>query len=208
MKFSEIHLNFSEFIYVSVKFSGISLKLLWSNFFHWISLKHNWNFTKIHHNFSSHWNFIQNFNEISVNFSEIALTIFSRVGLIINYEKSDLVPAQVFTFKGMEFLTHIKIVKVPQTGQMKILDSVRKFSQKTSVSARDFLSLLGQLNAAADLVMLGRIHLGPLQMSLHNQWKPQKFPVCHRRSVWQRKFCNISNGGFRKIVITRGFPWR
>ena len=102
------------------------------------------------------------------------------LGLIINYEKSDLVPAQVFTFIGMEFLTHINIVRVPQTRQMKILDSVRMFSQKTSVSARDFLSLLGQLNAAADFVMLGRFHLRPLQMSLHNQWKPQKFPLCHQ----------------------------
>ena len=54
------------------------------------------------------------------------------------------------------------------------------FLQKTSVSARDFLSLLGQLNAAADFVMLGRLHLRPLQMSLHNQWQPQKFPLCHQ----------------------------
>ena len=54
------------------------------------------------------------------------------------------------------------------------------FSQKTSVSARDFLSLLGQLNAAADLVILGRLHLRPLQMSLHNQWQPQKLPLCHQ----------------------------
>ena len=28
--------------------------------------------------------------------------------------------------------------------------------------------------------MLGRLHLRPLQMSLHNQWKPQKFPLCHQ----------------------------
>ena len=54
------------------------------------------------------------------------------------------------------------------------------FSQKTSVSARDFLSLLGQLNAAADLVMLGRLHLRPLQISLHNQWKPQNLPYSHQ----------------------------
>ena len=54
------------------------------------------------------------------------------------------------------------------------------FSQKTSVSARDFLSLFGQLNAAADLVMLGRLHLWPLQMFLRNQWKPQKLPYCHQ----------------------------
>ena len=63
---------------------------------------------------------------------------------------------------------------------MKILDSVRTFLQKTSVSARDFLSLLGQLNAAADFVMLGWLHLRPLQMSLHNQWQPQKFLLCHQ----------------------------
>ena len=56
----------------------------------------------------------------------------------------------------------------------------RMFSQKTSVSARDFLSLLGQLNAAADLVMLGRLHLRPLQVSLRNQWRPQNLPYSHQ----------------------------
>ena len=105
---------------------------------------------------------------------QFILSLINSLGLIINYEKSDLVPAKVFTFIGMEFLTHINIVRVPQARQMKILETVRMFSQKTSVSARDFLSLLGQLNAAANLVMLGRLHLRPLQMSLHNQWKPQK----------------------------------
>ena len=111
---------------------------------------------------------------------QFILSLINSLGLIINYEKSDLVPAQVFTFIWMEFRTHINIVRVPQTRQMKILETVRMFSQKTSVSARDFLSLLGQLNSAADLVMLGRLHLRPLQMSLHNQWKPQKLPLCHQ----------------------------
>ena len=46
--------------------------------------------------------------------------------------------------------------------------------------ARDFLSLLGQLNAAADLVMLGGLHLRPLQISLRNQWKPQNLPYSHQ----------------------------
>ena len=44
-------------------------------------------------------------------------------------------------------------------------------------------SLLGQLNATADFVMLGRLHLRPLQMSLHNQWQPQKFPLCHQIGI-------------------------
>ena len=111
---------------------------------------------------------------------QFILSLINSLGLIINYEKSDLVPAQVFTFIGMEFLTHINIVRVPQARQMKILESVRIFLQKTSVSARDFLSLLGQLNAAADFVMLGRLHLRPLQISLHKLWQPQKFPLDHQ----------------------------
>ena len=116
----------------------------------------------------------------TVGTQTIHLSLINSLGLIINYEKSDLVPAQVFTFIGMEFLTHINIVRVPQARRMKILETVRMVSKKTSVSARDFLSLLGQLSAAADLVMLGRLHLRPLQMSLHNQWKPQELPLCHQ----------------------------
>ena len=111
---------------------------------------------------------------------QFILSLINSLGLIINYEKSDLVPAQVFTFIGMEFLTHINIVRVPQVRQMKILESVKIFLQKTSVSARDFLSLLGQLNAAADFVMLGRLHLRSLQISLHKLWQPQKFPLDHQ----------------------------
>ena len=111
---------------------------------------------------------------------QFILSLINSLGLIINYEKSDLVPAQVFTFIGMEFLTHTNIVRVPQSRQMKILETVRMFSQKTSVSARDFLSLLGQLNAAADFVMLGRLHLRPLQISLRNQWRPQNLQYSHQ----------------------------
>ena len=111
--------------------------------------------------------------------------------------ETDLVPAQVFTFIGMEFLTQTNIVRVPQDRVLKILETVRQFSQKYSVSARDFLSLLGQLGAAADFVMLGRLHLRPLQMSLLNQWRPHKFPLNHQIDVtteilhhlkwWQRE---------------------
>ena len=111
------------------------------------------------------------------------LSLINSLGLIINYEKSYLVPAQVFTFIGMEFLTHSNIVRVPQSRVLKLLETVNLFSQKTSVSARVFLSLLGQLNAAADFVVLGRLHLRPLQMSLLSQWRPQKFPLNHQVGI-------------------------
>ena len=108
------------------------------------------------------------------------IQIITSLGLIINQEKSDLIPTQMFTFIGMEFLTHMNIVRVPQAGVQILLETVKKFSQKTYVSAREFLSLLGQLNAAADFVMLGRLHLRPLQMSLLAQWRPQTLPLQHQ----------------------------
>ena len=78
------------------------------------------------------------------------IQLITSLGLIINQEKSDLIPTQMFTFIGMEFLTHMNIVRVPQARVQILLETVKKFSQKTYVSAREFLSLLGQLNAAAD----------------------------------------------------------
>ena len=108
------------------------------------------------------------------------LSLINSLGLIINYEKSDLVPAQVFTFIGMEFLTQTNIVRVPHPRVLKILEAVKLFSQKSTVSARDFLSLLGQLGAAADFVMLGLLRLRPLQMALLSQWRPHLLPLDHR----------------------------
>ena len=108
------------------------------------------------------------------------IQLITSLGLIINQEKSDLIPTQMFTFIGMEFLTRMNIVRVPQARVQILLETVEKFSQKTYVSAREFLSLLGQLNAAADFVLLGRLHLRPLQMSLLAQWRPQTLPLQHQ----------------------------
>ena len=52
---------------------------------------------------------------------QFILSLINSLGLIINFEKSDLVPAQVLTFIGLEFLTHINIVRAPQSRQRKIL---------------------------------------------------------------------------------------
>ena len=71
MKFCEMHLNFSEFIYISMQFSDISMKFQWAYFFtefHWniseISLnfttillftKFQWNFIEFYWNFTDHF---------------------------------------------------------------------------------------------------------------------------------------------------------
>ena len=108
---------------------------------------------------------------------QFKIELIMSLGLIINEEKSDLVPSQNFVFIGMEFLTYKNIVRVPLDRVQGILDLLLWFKKQKQVSARVFLSLLGKLSAAAQFVVLGKLHLHPLQMALFAQWKPHVLPL-------------------------------
>ena len=82
-----------------------------------------------------------------------------------------------FTFVGITFLTTLDSVQVPLTRIESVIETIYLFLRKTTVSARSMLSLLGSLNAAADLVILGRLHMRPLQYLFLDQWKPFTDPL-------------------------------
>ena len=111
--------------------------------------------------------------------------LITSLGLIINQEKSELIPSQNFEFIGMEFLTQDNIVRVPQDRIHSLLLTIKLFLLKKKVPARQFLSLLGKLNAAADYIILGRLHLRPLQMSLLAQWKPHIYSLHYQIQISQ-----------------------
>ena len=94
------------------------------------------------------------------------LQTVQNLGFIPNLKKSDLIPAQKFTLLGMEFLTQQNIVRVPANLVQSLILTIKTFLSQTQVSAQTFLSLLGKLSAAADFILLGRLHLRPLQMCL------------------------------------------
>ena len=105
------------------------------------------------------------------------LQTVQSLGFIPNLKKSDLKPAQQFTFIGMEFLTQQNIVRVQPGCMESLLLTIKQFLTRTQVSAQTFLSLLGKLSAAADLVVLGRLHLRLLQISLLSVWRPRILPL-------------------------------
>ena len=55
------------------------------------------------------------------------------LGFIPNLKKSDLKPAQQFTFIGMEFLTQQNIVRVPPDCIKSLLQTIRQFLTQTQV---------------------------------------------------------------------------
>ena len=76
--------------------------------------------------------------------------------LIIKYERSDLVPAQVFTFIGMEFLTHTNIVRVPHQTNEDIGDSQNGFTENLCISQR-FPVPLGTTECCSRLCNAGKV---------------------------------------------------
>ncbi len=76
------------------------------------------------------------------------------LGLIPNLEKSELIPSQNFSYVGMNFLTDLGIVRLPEERIVGVLAVVFQVLDTVSLSARRLLSLLGMLSAAADLLPL------------------------------------------------------
>ena len=58
--------------------------------------------------------------------------------------------------------------------------TIKTILSQALVLAGTFFSLLGKLSVAADLILLGRLHLRPLQMCLLLVWKPQILPLDHQ----------------------------
>ena len=117
------------------------------------------------------------------DYSKICIQTIQSLGFLPNLKKSDLFPAQKFTFIGMEFLTQQNLVRVPADRVQNLILTIKKIMSAEHVSARTFLSLLGKLSAAADLVLLGRLHLRLLQMCLLSVWKPHILPFDHPISI-------------------------
>jgi hypothetical protein len=95
-----------------------------------------------------------------------------QAGWVVNEDKSELDPSQDFVFVGVRFRTAEGLMSPPQD---RIL--VRQWRRRTSVSAREFLQLLGLLNSVADQVPSGRLHMRPLQLLLLSQWRPHSDPL-------------------------------
>ncbi|CAG2227401.1 unnamed protein product [Mytilus edulis] len=73
-------------------------------------------------------------------------------------------------FPGEHFLTSVGLVLPPEEKFTKLCQKIHLFLTVQSVTARQFLQLLGLLNSLADVIPLGRLHIRPLQFYLYKLW--------------------------------------
>ena len=93
------------------------------------------------------------------------------LGWIINQEKSELKPTQVFSFVGYEYHLDSALVKPTQERWLKLQDLILRLKSKRVLTARCLMSLIGLLASTEKMVPEGRLHMRPFQFHLKEHWR-------------------------------------
>ena len=93
------------------------------------------------------------------------------LGWLVNLEKSELEPKQVFDFVGYQFDLRSGRVR-PTPDRWQILQAkIQILLSLPTYLVRKFMSLIGLLTATEKQVHLGRLHMRPIQWHLKNNWR-------------------------------------
>ena len=98
--------------------------------------------------------------------------VCKALGLMVNLEKSELVPAQIFTFIGVTFNLKDGLMFPTEKNVRKIVEAVTQFLQASCHTAQQWESLLGTLGSQDRFVRWGRFHLRPIQLHFLSRWRP------------------------------------
>ena len=103
--------------------------------------------------------------------TQTLVTLCQDLGWLVNREKSELVPKQVFNFVGYQF--SLKEGKVRPTLErcQALTDKIQSILSGPVCPVRQFMSLIGLLTATEKQVHLWRLHMRPIQWQLKNNWR-------------------------------------
>ena len=101
--------------------------------------------------------------------TQTLVALCQDLGWLVNKEKSELVPKQVFDFVGYQF--DLKQGKVRPTLErwQNLSLKIRSLLTRPTCPVRQWMSLIGLLTATEKQVHLGRLHMRPIQWHLKKQ---------------------------------------
>ena len=92
------------------------------------------------------------------------------LGWLVNMQKSELVPQQVFNFVGYRFDLLTGRVLCTQDRLTSLKETLLFIKARNSCTVRQFMSLIGLLTATEKQVWSGRLHKRPIQWHLKRHW--------------------------------------
>ena len=110
---------------------------------------------------------------------EYTLTTLKKLGSLVNHKKSMLSPSQIVEYLGATFHFYQGFVTITEDRWTKIQEHATVFQKSSTVSAHQFLVLLGIMASCIDLASLARLHMRPIQLYLLTKWSQD-------HTVWKR----------------------
>ena len=150
------------------------------------------------HQYLDNWLVRASTRDTCLQHTQTLVTLCQELGWLVNKEKSELVPQQVFNFVGYQFDLKEGRVRPTEERWQTLTDKIRSILSDPVCPVRKFMSLIGLLTATEKQVHLGRLHMRPIQWHLKNNWRvPESLekviPVPSPSTP-------ISGGGWRKAM--------
>ena len=132
---------------------------------------------------------------------QTVLQLCHELGIVVNPQKSDLVPSQVVQYLGVVIDSTSFRASPSEERISRLQSTAAEFQSCASPPASLWLSLLGVLSSLAHLVPGGRLRMRSLQLCLHRSWDRQDLedPVyasmeCLRDLQWWLHLPRLSLG--------------
>ena len=109
--------------------------------------------------------------QVCLQHTQKLMTLCKDLGWLVNEEKSELEPKQIFNFVGYQFDLEEGRVRPTQERWLALTDKIQSILSGPVCPVRQFMSLIGLLTATEKQVHLGRLHMRPIQWHLKNNWR-------------------------------------
>ena len=123
------------------------------------------------HQYLDDWLVRARSHQVCLQHTQDLVKMCQGLGWLVNVEKSELEPKQVFDFVGYQFdLRSGRVRPTPHRWQ-SLQEKIRALLLLPACPVRQFMSLIGLLTATEKQVHLGRLHMRPIQWHLKNNWR-------------------------------------
>ena len=123
------------------------------------------------HQYLDDWLVRAKSHQVCHQHTQTLVKLCQTLGWLVNLEKSELEPKQVFDFVGYRFDLRSGRVRPTPDQWQNLRDKIQTLLSLPACPVRQFMSLIGLLTATEKQVHLGRLHMRPIQWHLKNNWR-------------------------------------
>ena len=122
------------------------------------------------HQYLDDWLVRAGSHQVCLRHTQHLVKICQDLGWLVNLDKSELEPKQIFDFVGYQFDLKVGRVRPTPDRWHSLQEKIVKILDQPTCPVRQFMSLIGLLTATEKQVHLGRLHMRPIQWHLKNSW--------------------------------------